>query len=90
MLYFPNWYDDDQFAVWYSRHKPACDNNHAGSAGQMEPKGMLRIFRRSEDKHDLRYTGYLRDGDSKSFSTVANAEPPVYTGVETRKLSRVL
>ena len=51
---------------------------------------MLRIFRRSEDKHDLRYTGYLRDGDSKSFSTVANAEPPVYTGVEIRKLSRVL
>jgi len=74
------------FADWYTRHEPTCAKNYEGSAGQMEPRDMLCIFRRSEEKHNLRYTGYFGDGDSKSFSTVANAEPSVYIGVEIRKL----
>ena len=47
---------------------------------------MMRIFRRSEDKHNLKYTGYLGDGDSKSFSTVAKASPPVHGDTPIRKL----
>ena len=79
-------YDADQFAAWYTKHEPACAKNHEGSAGQMEPRGMLRVFRRSEEKHNLKYSGYLGDGDSKSFSAVANVDPPVYTDVEIVKL----
>ena len=37
-------------------------------------------------RHNLKYSGYLGDGDSKSFSAVANVDPPVYTDVEIVKL----
>ena len=47
---------------------------------------MLRIFKRSEEKHNIKYSGYLGDGDSKSFSTVSKADPPVYDDVNRVKL----
>ena len=79
--------DNAQFAAWFASHKPACSKNHEGSAGQMEPAGMLTIFRRSEELHQLRYRGYLGDGDSKSFATVSKAAPPVYgTDCQVEKL----
>ncbi len=66
----------DQFELWYATHKlTSCSKNHDGSAGAMEPRGMSRIFARSESVHGLKYTGYLGDGDSKSYSTVAKALP---------------
>ena len=52
----------------------------------MEPEGAERIFWRSEERHGLRYTQYLGDGDSKSYSKIKNADPPVYEGVEIAKL----
>ena len=52
----------------------------------MEPEGAERIFWRSEERHGLRYTQYLGDGDSKSYSRIKNADPPVYEGVEIAKL----
>ena len=36
---------------------------------------MSKIFARSELIHGLKYTGYLGDGDSKSYNTVAKALP---------------
>ena len=66
----------DEFKLWYATHKlAACSKNHDGSAGAMEPRGMSKIFARSESMHGLKYTGYLGDGDSKSYSTVAKALP---------------
>ena len=50
--------------------------NH--NAVQMEPDGMMHAFRRSEQQCHLKYTGYLGDGESKSYSAVAHADPPVY------------
>ena len=41
----------------------------------MEPNGTERIFRRSEILYDLRYTGFLGDGDSKLYARVQNVEP---------------
>ncbi|KAK3765046.1 hypothetical protein RRG08_023564 [Elysia crispata] len=61
-----------------------CQKNHTGSAGSMEPEGMVRIFARSEDKHGLQYTNYLGDGDSKSYRQVCEAD--VYNGKEINKL----
>ena len=63
-----------------------CKKNYCGAAGGMEPAGMVKIYRRSEELYGLRYTGYLGDGDSKSFKTVASADPPVYKDVEIEKL----
>ncbi|XP_070179258.1 uncharacterized protein [Littorina saxatilis] len=76
------------FQQWQAQHtaEGKCQKNHTGSAGSMEPEGAERIFRRSEEKHGLRYTHYLGDGDSKSYSRIKNADPPVYDGVEIAKL----
>jgi hypothetical protein len=52
----------------------------------MEPAGALEIFKRSEQLHGLRYVSFLGDGDSKSYTSVSNAEPPVYNDVDILKL----
>ena len=67
-------------------HVKVCKKNYCGAAGGMEPAGMVKIYRRSEELYGVRYTGYLGDGDSKSFKTVASADPPVYKDVEIEKL----
>ena len=36
----------------------------------MEPEGVDRILKRSVELHNLRYTEYYGDGESKSFSKV--------------------
>lgn len=58
----------EDFALWRTEHTESgkCEKNHTGSAPSMEPEGAERIFRRSEEKYDLRYMKYLGDGDSKS------------------------
>ena len=61
--------------------------NHEGSAGDMESAGMVNIFRRSEATRKLSYTGYLGDGDSKSYQTVARATPPIYKNKNIIKLA---
>ena len=66
------------FDRWFETHEKDCSQNHTGSAGAMEPTGMERIFKRSVKTRKLQYTGYLGDGDSKSYQTVANADPPMY------------
>jgi hypothetical protein len=76
------------FAIWHQNHveRNQCDCNHTGSAGAMEPAGMLRIFQRSIPKRRLRYVKYLGDGDSKTFKTLLEAEPPLYPGTALTKL----
>ena len=41
----------------------------------MEADGALALFKRSQSKLGLTYKTYIGDGDSKSYSTVANAMP---------------
>ena len=50
-----------------------CQKNFTGAAGSMEPEGMLRIFRRSEELYGLKYTEYLGDRDSTSYKNVSDA-----------------
>ena len=77
---------DEEFDQWLQEHKDTCSKNHNGSAGAMEPAGVKAIYGRSEQKYGLQYTGYLGDGDSKSYSQIAAADPPVYRGKQIRKL----
>ena len=51
----------------------------------MEVVGAKRIFERNIEKHNLRYTKYLGDGDSKSFTSVKS----IYPGIEVQKLECV-
>lgn len=67
---------DEEFQSWQRTHE--CSKNHHGSAGSMEPAGMEQIFRRSAATRKLQYTGYLGDGDSKSFALVSGAQPQIY------------
>ena len=68
------------------KEKSACDKNHDGSAAAMEPAGAVNIFRRSEQRHGLRYIHFLGDGDSKTYiySTLKNSE--MYEGVQIENL----
>ena len=52
-----------------------CKTNYEGSAASMDPTGIKRIYRRSIEKNNLRYTEYVGDCDSSSFSSVAKDEP---------------
>ena len=65
-------YDDKALTIWKDSHKNNCKLNHQGSAPAMEPVGAERIFSRSIEKRQLRYTGFYGDGDSKAFATVEN------------------
>ena len=56
--------------------------NHKGSAGAMEIIGTKRIFKRSVEKHGLRYVKFLGDGDSKSFPAVED----IYEGMKVEQL----
>ncbi|GFR58719.1 phenolphthiocerol synthesis polyketide synthase type I Pks15/1 [Elysia marginata] len=52
--------------------------NYSGSA-------TVKIFKISQELYGMRYTGYLGDGDSKSYKTEAEADPPVYHDVGIEK-----
>ena len=61
----------EEFDIWWESHQHECHANFFGSSGAVDPAGCLNIFRRSESKHQLRYTEFL--GDSKSYNyLVAN------------------
>eukprot|EP00794_Sanderia_malayensis_P002423 gene2423-2792_t len=65
--------NDPGYAAWYAHH--ACQSNHNRSAGAMESAGAVMMFRRSIEKHQLRYTSYIGDGDSSSYGDVASSQP---------------
>jgi hypothetical protein len=74
------------FDRWLSKHQ--CSINHVGSSGSMEAAGAVEIYMRSIEKHSLRYTKYLGDGDTSSFNEVVAAKP-YGEGVEIKKLECV-
>ena len=61
------------FDEWKTNHD--CQFNHIGSSGSMESLGAIEIFGSSIDKHKLRYTKYLGDGDTSSFTEVSDSKP---------------
>ncbi|GFX18691.1 uncharacterized protein TNCV_3311521 [Trichonephila clavipes] len=58
-----------------SLHVKECLKNHNGSADMMETVGMVRIFQRSLSHRSVRYTSYIGDGDSKTFSSITASNP---------------
>ena len=64
--------DHDALAKWKESHKDDCKLSHEGSAPSMEPEGAKRIFARSIETHNARYTGVYGDGDSKAYTEVKN------------------
>ena len=62
-----------EYAEWKESHN--CPANHSGTSSSMESAGAIQIFKRSVERFNLRYTKYLGDGDSASFSNVQEAKP---------------
>nr|XP_047127825.1 uncharacterized protein LOC124808661 [Hydra vulgaris] len=71
------------YEIWHDKHK--CTFNYQGLPGGMEPEGARRIWGRSIEKHNLRYTDFYGDGDSKGYDDVKN----IYQGVLVNKLECV-
>ncbi|GFX12638.1 uncharacterized protein TNCV_3157591 [Trichonephila clavipes] len=44
-------------------------------SGMMETVEMVRIFQRSLSHRSMRYTSYIGDGDSKTFSSITASNP---------------
>ncbi|GFU47514.1 uncharacterized protein TNCV_2000191 [Trichonephila clavipes] len=63
------------YKKWKILHVKEYLKNHNGSAGMMETVGMVRIFQRSLSHRSVRYTSYIGDGDSKTFSSITASNP---------------
>ena len=61
------------FEYWKATH--TCQGNHFGSAVSIEAAGAQEIFHLSIQSCNIRYTKYLGDGDSSSFSNVVKSKP---------------
>ena len=64
-----------QFLDWWDVHQSSCGQNFIGSSGVMEKEGALTIWKRSIEKHKLRYTTIISDGDAVTFPALSRAEP---------------
>lgn len=56
-------------------HENNCVANYQGSSGGMEVAGVINIFQRSEELHNVRYDKYLGDGDTAAYATIAGLKP---------------
>ena len=63
------------YKLWYESHKPNCQKNFSGSSQAMEPEAARIIWNRSVEKHQLCYSTFIGDGDSKSYQQVVNMDP---------------
>ena len=61
------------YRKWQCSHK--CTLTHNGSFGSMEVNIVKDMFGRSEDKHSLRYTHFIGDGDTNIYKSVADSKP---------------
>ncbi|CAN8025115.1 unnamed protein product [Ixodes persulcatus] len=64
--------DDPSYPAWRDGH--VCQKNTNKKAGEMEVEAALILFQRSWERHNVRYTTVLSDGDSRSFLALQEAE----------------
>lgn len=71
------------FQQWWEGHQHKCHTNFEGSSAARDANGVLHIFERSVEQHDLWYLEFLGDGDSKAHKLLV--EEAVYGDVEVKK-----
>lgn len=49
-----------------------CNRNHVGSAGSMEPEGLVAAFQEAETVHGCRYGRFVGDGDSSNLDAIVS------------------
>ena len=77
--------DEHEFENWKKMHieSGVCEKNFDGSSGSMEIRAAEILWRRSIEKHNLRYTIMLSDGDCKTFSHLESLN--IYPGYKIEK-----
>ena len=78
---------DEEFEEWEIEHvfSGECDINFSGSSPAMEKEGAEILWRRSLNRHNIRYRWMVSDGDSKAFSAVEDT----YDGIKVEKMDCV-
>ena len=61
--------------LWEEQHVPDCCKTYTGSSKEMETETAKRIWLRSAEKYNLRYTKMLSDGDSTAFKALQDLQP---------------
>ncbi|KAK1876707.1 Protein translocase subunit SecD [Dissostichus eleginoides] len=74
---------EEEYDSWRQTHID-CARNFAGSSKAMEQESAKRMWARSVNRHQVRYTEMLSDGDSAAFREVVALNP--YPGHEVVKL----
>jgi len=70
--------DSIQYKAWAASHTKECQINHHGSSGEMETEGAIRMFSRSVQSRNLKYTQFVGDGDSSCYGSVSRAMKELY------------
>ena len=73
--------ESEEFLEWMAKHQDSCNSNYTGSSPVMEAEGASILWARSVEKHKLRYTVVISDGDAKTISRL-NSEHPYGTDIE--------
>ncbi|KYN08308.1 hypothetical protein ALC62_00710 [Cyphomyrmex costatus] len=64
-----------EFEEFMESYADKCCANHTGSAGKMEVDAAVEMFSRLEELHNIRYSSYVGDGDSKTFKDIVESQP---------------
>ena len=62
--------NSEAFQTWFQQHKEQCVINYSGSSNGIEVEDACRLWKRSEERHGLQYTGFISDGDSNAYKVV--------------------
>ncbi|XP_010783816.1 nucleoporin NUP188 homolog, partial [Notothenia coriiceps] len=73
---------EEEYDSWRQTHSD-CARNFAGSSKAMEQESAKRMWARSVNRHQVRYTEMLSDGDSAAFREVVALNP--YPGHEVEQ-----
>ena len=65
----------DEYKLWFDSHRPNCKKNFSSSIQSMEHEAAKIIWSRSTSKHQLYYSTFIGDGDSKSYQQVVTMDP---------------
>ena len=77
---YKNKHKTEEYIQWSEKHSSVCNVNHKGSSDSMESQGACEILLRSVEKHNLKYTQFVGDGDTGSFAKVRDSCEEAFKG----------
>ena len=75
----------DEYEEWYEIHKETCSATNEESAGKMEVDVVIEMFRRLLENLGVRFSYYVGDGGSKTYTGIMKAAPSGETEVTKKE-----